>query len=148
MSEHSRQTVIYAVFRRFYYSTSACICQHQNKKIKSPAENNRAKMSILSAGSSRITAEKISYLCPNSADSLKYIWFIKQLYYNISASICQHLNHLKKIKFQIIRFRHIEKYRVVRGLLSCFNKLELNACVLCGTHYHFHKQPVLHKMRA
>ena len=46
-------------------------------------------MSILSAGSSRITAEKISYLCPNSADSLKYIWFIKQLYYSISASICQ-----------------------------------------------------------
>ena len=66
--------------------------------------------------------------------------------YHITAYLST-LYHLEKIKFQIIRFRHIEKYRVVRGLLSCFNKLELNACVLCSTHYHFHKQPVLHKMR-
>ena len=145
MSEHSRQTVIYAVFRHFHCNTSACICQQQKRKIKSPAEKSRAEMSILSAGSQ--DTQDTCDLCPNSADSLKYIWFIKRLYYSISASICQHLHHLKKIKFQIIRFRHIEKYRVVRGLLSCFNKFELNACVLCSTHYHFHKQPVLHKMR-
>lgn len=158
-------------------------------------------MSISSAGS-----QDTCDLCPNSADSLKYIGSfddyiiaypqafvntkmqnkkallkttgLKRLFRRLEAKIpkipvtyvrtqqtncdisglstailyhitayLSTLYHLKKIKFQIIRFRHIEKYRVVRGLLSCFNKLELNACVLCSTHYHFHKQPVLHKMR-
>ena len=37
-------------------------------QIKSPAENNRAETSISSAGS-----QDTCDLCPNSADSLKYI---------------------------------------------------------------------------
>ena len=147
-------------------------------QIKSPAENNRAETSISSAGS-----QDTCDLCPNSADSLKYIgsfdsyiiaypqafvntkmqnkkpcWKkttgLKSLFRRLEAKIpkipvtyvrtqqtncdisglsttilyhitayLSTLYHLKKIKFQIIRFRHIEKYRVVRGLLSCFDKL-------------------------
>lgn len=57
-------------------------------------------------------------------------------------------NHLKNIKFQIIRLRYVPEYGVVRGLLTGFYLFKLHASVAGGGTEHFRKKLLGHEVTA